>query len=104
MLLYCDPPYLGSTRATNYRHEMTGAPDHVALAEALHGCAAAVILSGYDSPLYTDLYADWHRVDIPTWTGNGLRGGAPKTDGNRVEVLWSNRRIGDPNLFDECAS
>lgn len=104
VLLYCDPPYLGSTRATNYRHEMTAAADHAALADVLHDCSVAVVLSGYDSELYGDLYSDWHRVDCPAWTGNGIRNGASKTDGNRVEILWSNRRIGEPDLFGGGAS
>lgn len=104
VLLYCDPPYVGSTRATGYRHEMNSDAEHAALAEALRACVAAVVLSGYASPLYADLYRDWHRVDIPAWTGNGIRGDATKTDGDRVEVLWSNRQIGAPSLFDDAAS
>lgn len=99
-LLYCDPPYLGSTRETNYRHEMVTDADHEALAAALHDCSAAVVLSGYASPLYADLYRDWCRVDVRSWTGNGIGVGKTAADGDRVEVLWSNRRIGDPDLFD----
>lgn len=101
VLLYCDPPYLASARSsTNYRHEMAGAAEHRELAEALHGCAAAVVLSGYASPLYQDLYDGWHRLDLAAWTGNGIRGGATRTDGIRTEVLWSNRSIAEPDLFD----
>jgi DNA adenine methylase len=101
VLLYCDPPYLASTRSsTNYRHEMASEAEHRALAEALNECAAAVVLSGYDSPLYGDLYADWHRHDMAAWTGNGIRAGATRTEGDRTEVLWSNRPLGDRHLFD----
>lgn len=100
VLLYCDPPYLGSTRAANYAYEMTSDAAHVALADALNRCAAAVVLSGYDSPLYRDLYADWHRVEFAAWTGNGVRDGRTKVDGDRTEVLWSNRPLGGPSLFD----
>lgn len=103
MLLYCDPPYVGSTRSSNYRHEMTDDTAHVDLAIALLATRAAVVLSGYRSPLYDDLYRDWHRLEIPSWTGNGIRGGATKTDGNRVEVLWSNRPIGARGLFEVTA-
>jgi DNA adenine methylase len=91
VLLYCDPPYVGSTRAANYRHEMTADAQHRELAAALADCRAAVVLSGYHSPLYDDLYDGWHRAELKAWTGNGIRNGATKTDGDRTEVLWSNR-------------
>lgn len=91
--LYVDPPYLGSTRATNYRVEMTTDDAHQQLADALNACEASVVLSGYDSPLYAELFAGWHRVDLPGATT--LSG-----DTDRVEVLWSNRPIGEANLFD----
>lgn len=101
VLLYCDPPYLGSTRAANYRHEMTADDQHRALADALADCRAAVVLSGYASPLYEDLFAGWHRAELKAWTGNGIRNGAIKTDGNRTEVLWSNRPFPtDDALFE----
>jgi len=91
VLLYCDPPYLGSTRSAHYRHEMTRDDQHRQLAAALTACKSAVVLSGYHSPLYEDLYDGWHRAELKAWTGNGLRNGATKTDGDRTEVLWSNR-------------
>lgn len=104
VLLYCDPPYLATSRnSTNYRHEMAGPDEHAALAESLHNVKASVVLSGYHSPLYDDLFAGWHRVEMSAWTGNGIRGEATKTDGNRVEVLWSNRPIGEPHLFSTMA-
>lgn len=86
-LLYIDPPYVGSTRARNYQHEMGGAAEHRELAEALNDCAAAIVLSGYDSPLYLDVYGGWHRHEIQTSTGqaNDWQG--------RTEVLWSNRHF-----------
>jgi DNA adenine methylase len=63
-LFYVDPPYLLSTRTAHtcsYRHEMSD-EDHVALAEMLHSVSGMVVLSGYDSPLYRELYADWNIV------------------------------------------
>lgn len=84
-LFYCDPPYVLSTRSAarsrhGYRHEMTDA-QHVALAEVLHACRGMVLLSGYPSPLYEQLYADW------TWESRDAR-----ADNNRprTEVLWMN--------------
>jgi DNA adenine methylase len=105
VLLYCDPPYVGSTRSANYKNEMTADGKHREVAGALAGCAAAVVVSGYHSPLYDEVYDGWYRAELSAWTGNGIRDGATKTDGNRVEVLWSNRPLGQqPSLFDGQAS
>lgn len=99
-LIYADPPYLGSVRASRqYGVEMSHDDEHKALCEALRACAAAVVLSGYDSPLYEDLYDGWHRTEIATTTGNGAAGGTART-----EVLWSNRPLQVPaTLFEETA-
>ncbi|MGH3861108.1 DNA adenine methylase [Actinokineospora sp.] len=90
VLLYVDPPYLGSTRANDnaYRCEMRTDAEHRELAEALRAARAAVVLSGYPSDLYDgDLYPDWHRLTIAASTGQG------GTWANRTEVLWSNRPL-----------
>ena len=98
VLLYVDPPYLGSTRCRSwdgYRHEMRAESDHRDLADALHACKAAVVLSGYASELYDrELYPGWDRHTMSAWTGQG-------DGGNRTEVVWSNRPLGlAPALFD----
>jgi DNA adenine methylase len=67
VLLYVDPPYLGSTRNVDraYRVELITDDEHRELAEALHACEASVVLSGYPSDLYDrDLYAGWDRHTI----------------------------------------
>jgi DNA adenine methylase len=100
VLLYVDPPYLGSTRSKSYDGypcEMRAEADHRELAEALHTARGAVVLSGYPSDLYDrELYAGWDRHSFAAGTGQG--------DGqwaNRTEVLWSNRPLGHtPALFD----
>lgn len=99
MVLYVDPPYLGSARSgRNYLVEMSSADEHRALAEALNAAKATVLLSGYDSPLYDELYTGWHRISFATTTTtNGSLTGEP---GRRTEVLWSNRPVGQPTLFD----
>jgi DNA adenine methylase len=94
--LYVDPPYLGSTRATGYRHELRKEAEHGVLAHALNECKASVVLSGYDSPLYADMFDGWHRLDL---RGATTLSGAS----DRVEVLWSNRPIGEPDLFGGVA-
>jgi len=102
VLLYVDPPYLGSTRSKSwdgYPHEMRGEADHVDLAAALHAARAAVVVSGYPSDLYDrELYAGWDRHTMAASTGQG------DTWANRTEVLWSNRALGiQPALFDLAA-
>ena len=72
-LFYVDPPYVPSTRsrlagdgkALGYAHEMDEAA-HVRLAGVLHAVAGAVVVSGYASPLYDELYAGWKRLEIDT--------------------------------------
>lgn len=96
VLLYVDPPYLGSTRARNYRHEMAAETEHRELATHLEACRASVVLSGYHSPLYDELYGDWYRVEIEAHTGQAHEWQS------RTEVLWSNRPFPNqtPALFD----
>jgi len=87
-LLYLDPPYLAETRnGRNYSHEMVGADEHRELAAAAADCAAAVVVSGYDSALYDALYDGWERHEISAMTTQG------GTHGRRTEVLWSNRPL-----------
>jgi DNA adenine methylase len=105
-LVYADPPYLGSLRTLNsgrsrgpdYTHEIRTDDEHRALLDALRGCRAAVVLSGYASPLYDAELAGWDRREITTQTGNGGTARA------RTEVLWSNRPFGQGSLFDQEAS
>jgi DNA adenine methylase len=62
-LVYCDPPYLHSTRACRkgYRHEMTD-EDHIRLAEIILSSPMMFVISGYDSGLYNDLYKGWRKA------------------------------------------
>lgn len=94
VLLYVDPPYLGTTRSSGgYRHDMPSEDSHRELAAALRTCHAAVVLSGYDSPLYQELYAGWEVTRVNTLTGQG------GDSQDRVEVMWTNRQP-TPTLFD----
>jgi DNA adenine methylase len=96
VLLYVDPPYLGSTRGGDraYRHELMADDEHRELAAALRACNAGVVLSGYASDLYdVELYPDWSRAAFPSGTGQGGDGWS-----NRTEVLWCNRAP-VPDLF-----
>jgi DNA adenine methylase len=100
VLIYADPPYPESVRSHArfgdvYAHEMREDDGHRELAEALLECRAAVVLSGYDSPLYDELYGAWGKTSLSAYTGNGLPG-----EGVRTEVLWSNRPFPQATLFD----
>jgi DNA adenine methylase len=81
-VFYVDPPYVAETRdkGGDYRHEMTDA-DHRALADALHGLTGMVVLSGYPSDLYDELYGRWVRIDRQAHA-DGAR--------DRIECLWLN--------------
>ncbi len=84
-LHYVDPPYVHSTR-TNGRHatvhqyqfEMTD-DEHRELAAVLHSVKGMVVLSGYPSPLYEELYGDWPSIQIKAHAD----GARPRT-----EQLW----------------
>jgi DNA adenine methylase len=106
VLLYCDPPYVAATRnSAAYRYEMGDLGEHRELAAALRECKASVVLSGYASQLYLDLYEGWHQVELTAWTGNGILGEKTRTDGFRTEILWSNRPLGpQASLFDDLTS
>ena len=82
-LFYVDPPYVHSTRGRrhDYRHEMTN-DDHLELAAALHDVQGFVVLSGYESDLYADLYGDWECVR--------RHARADGAEANRIEVIWLN--------------
>lgn len=81
-LLYCDPPYVRSTRrsgAAIYRHEFTD-DDHVELLALLKRLPCMVMLSGYRSPLYDRELATWRRIDYRACTRRGPV----------IESLWCN--------------
>lgn len=92
-LHYLDPPYVFSTRTDakpDYRFEMTD-DQHRELAEFVHGLKGMVVLSGYRSALYDELYSDFQRVERAA-----LADGAAK----RTECLWiSNNARRSGELF-----
>ena len=88
VLLYVDPPYLGSTRTgRGYQVEMPTEADHADMLDALLTVPAVVVLSGYASPLYEQALAGWERVELAASTGQG------SVWKERTEVLWSNREL-----------
>ena len=83
-LFYLDPPYVHESRGDSaaYGHEMTD-QDHRDLAAAMHAIKGRAVLSGYRTPLYDSLFADWHRIDADEKQCNSSKG-------KRVESLWMN--------------
>jgi len=79
-LFYIDPPYLSETRdrGNDYRHEFT-VDDHVELAHILNNCAGSIIVSGYASKLYEELYRGWKSEKCISRTAGNT---------NREEILW----------------
>lgn len=80
-LFYIDPPYVISSRSRSekkYIYEMDDS-DHRTLSAALHALKGMVLLSGYDSRLYRELYGDW----LVTRKSNTTNG-----NGTSMEYLW----------------
>lgn len=93
-LHYVDPPYVHSTRSLksksddgrkSYKFELTD-EQHAELSVFLRGLRGMVVLSGYPSELYDELFRDWTRIDRPA-LADGAR--------PRTECLWLNRAAMD---------
>ena len=102
-LFYLDPPYMAQSRAegkTNvYAHEADDA-HHAALLDLLPSLQGAVVLSGYDAPIYRQLDdAGWERLEFQTACHaagktrySGLQGaGSALALVPRTEVVWRNQ-------------
>lgn len=85
-LFYLDPPYVFSTRTTSkaYSHEMTDGK-HREFAELLYSLKGFVVLSGYPSAIYEELFEKkgWVRVDKAAKVLGG---------GTKIESLWLSPR------------
>ncbi len=82
-LFYLDPPYVAATRSpkwarSGYRFEMSD-DDHRSLAAMLHQVQGMVIISGYPSALYDELFADWKCISCQT---------RDQALGIQTECLW----------------
>lgn len=83
-LWYVDPPY-DETVCPNFAG-YGATVDHEALARALQAMQGMVIVSGYRSPRYDNLYEGWYRIDHRAYAGTGKTGAR-----KRIESLWLNR-------------
>jgi len=94
VVFYLDPPYLSGTRqcGRDYAHEADSDDFHRSLAECLHQARGQVLLSGYPSPLYKELYEGWDHLEIAVHrAATNARGRTAVPRG--VEVIWSNRPL-----------
>ena len=85
-LFYVDPPYLMSTRSKSsvfYDNEMTE-KDHIDLSKVLTSLKGMVVLSGYPSLLYDELYADWRKI---------LKSATAQNGKGRVECIYLSPNI-----------
>lgn len=96
-LFYVDPPYVWDTRFNQqdmYAHEMTD-EQHIELSQKLKAVQGMVVISGYMSDLYHELYSDWTRVEKKARTNGG---------GDAMEYLWLSSKATDVQrlpLFEE---
>ena len=80
-LIYCDPPYLLSTRrGKQYNVEMSNR-EHGELLNALLENKSKIMISGYESDLYNDALKGWRKK-----TGYSLTQSLRKAK----EVIWMN--------------
>lgn len=81
VLVYCDPPYVLSTRGgKQYRCEMTD-NDHLHLLDILKRHKGPALISGYESPLYESELRGWHKERTTT---------TDQLSRVRKEALWMN--------------
>lgn len=81
VFMYIDPPYLLGTRAgKQYKHEMTDA-DHEEMLKDLLQSKAKIMISGYESDMYSDYLKDWNKKAFNSCAEHGKP---------RTEVVWMN--------------
>lgn len=81
VFVYCDPPYLPSTRskASIYRHEMT-AEDHAGLLDVVLRLPCHILIHGYPSAMYSAALWNWRTFRFRAMSRGGLR----------TEQVWMN--------------
>jgi hypothetical protein len=80
-LVYCDPPYLRSTRTSDRRYRFEYEErDHIELLGLLKSLPCRVILSGYPSRLYDQELPSWRSLELQVMNQGGVR----------TEKVWFN--------------
>jgi DNA adenine methylase len=81
VFIYCDPPYVLSTRSKRiYKCEMTN-DDHVELLKALINHPGPVMISGYQNDIYENLLQGWYKETNKSFCEKGKAA---------TEVIWMN--------------
>ena len=90
--LYLDPPYVHSTRHSKniYSNEMTD-EDHRILGERLLKFKGKVLLSGYPSALYDEIFVGWHTAEKVI----ANHASQQKIKNKKIERLWHNYPLED---------
>ncbi|MGW1154429.1 DNA adenine methylase [Streptomyces rubiginosohelvolus] len=104
-VFYLDPPYLSDTRrcGRDYAHEADGQDFHRSLAAALSAVKGTVLLSGYPSPLYDELYGHWDRLEVSVHRATTNHRGRTGVE-RGTEVVWCNRPLSrQVSLFEEAS-
>ncbi|KHE91856.1 MAG: DNA adenine methylase [Candidatus Scalindua rubra] len=73
-LVYCDHPYLRETRkkyARIYKYEYTR-EQHIKLLEVIKSLPCMVMISGYESKLYTESLKGWHSHSYKAGCHHGI--------------------------------
>jgi DNA adenine methylase len=82
-LVYCDPPYLMSTRRglrQYYRHDLLTEAEHERFLEWARRLPCRVLISGYESALYASRLHSWRIVQFRAQTQGGTA----------IETVWCN--------------
>lgn len=82
VLIYLDPPYMPGTRhGKQYKYEMYDEESHIELLNAAVQHKGPLLISGYETELYNDMLAGWHREETLCYT---------QSRSQKKEVLWMN--------------
>ena len=96
-LIYCDPPYVHSTRnqirvvkkVRDYHHEMDDVEHEIFLMVA-SGLKAKCLISGYNNELYSRMLKGWSKLEVPVTSGIAAANCRDDDNGARMEVIWAN--------------
>lgn len=98
VLIYCDPPYLHSTRTSKKRYRFEySIDDHKKLIQTLSTLALPnvyIIISGYPSDLYDNLLPNWRTLEFQCMSHGGVR----------TEKLWFSFNGLKPHWIDYAGS
>lgn len=90
-LIYCDPPYMHSTRKDDRTARYHTDPDdawHARFLDMCQDAKAFIAISGYDNALYEEKLKGWRRASFNMRVGVNPK--RERQDSKRQECLWMN--------------